>query len=113
MATGTAQNLIDYSDDQWSANIGLSHKFTDKWSGSASAGWDSGAGNPITTLGPTEGYWSVGVGGQYNPTPSTFLQAGIKYYGLGDAKAQTGGRIVGEFDDNYALGYGFKIGYKF
>lgn len=107
------QDLISYSDDQWSANIGLGHKFNDKWSGSATAGWDSGAGNPVTTLGPTNGYWSVGLGGQYSPTPNSFLQAGIKYYGLGDAKAKTGGSIVGDFQDNHALGYGFKIGYKF
>lgn len=111
--THKSQNLIDYTDDQWSANIGLGHKFNDKWSASATAGWDSGAGNPVTTLGPTNGYWSVGLGGQYSPTANTFLQTGIKYYGLGDAKAKTAGAIVGEFQDNYALGYGFKIGYKF
>ena len=107
------QNLIDYKDDQWSINLGLSHKFTEKWAGSAGVGWDSGAGNPITILGPTHGYWSVGVGGQYRPTPSTFIQAGVKYFGLGDAKAQTAGQIKGEFTNNYAIGYGVKIGYKF
>ena len=107
------QDLISYSKDQWSANLGLGHKFNDQWSGSASVGWDSGAGNPVTTLGPTEGYWSIGLGGQYNPTPSTFIQTGIKYYGLGDALGQTGGLVKASFEDNYALGYGFKIGYKF
>lgn len=107
------QNLIDYKEDQWSINLGLSHKFTDKWAASAGVGWDSGAGNPITILGPTHGYWSVGLGGQYSPTPSTFIQGGVKYFGLGDAKAQTAGQIKGSFEDNYAIGYGVKIGYKF
>lgn len=107
------QNLIDYKEDQWSINLGLSHKFTDKWAASAGVGWDSGAGNPITILGPTNGYWSVGLGGQYSPTPSTFIQGGVKYFGLGDAKAQTAGQIKGSFEDNYAIGYGVKIGYKF
>lgn len=111
--TQNPQDLISYSNDQWSANIGLGHKFNDKWSGSATAGWDSGAGNPVTTLGPTNGYWSIGLGGQYSPTPNSFLQAGIKYYGLGDAIAQTGSTRVAKFEDNHALGYGFKIGYKF
>ncbi len=106
-------NLIDYTDDQWSASLGLGHKFSNKWSGSASVGWDSGAGNPVTTLGPTEGYWSVGLGGQYSPAENYFIQAGVKYFWLGDAQAQTGGNIVGDFEDNNAIAYGMKIGYKF
>lgn len=107
------QNLIDYSDDQWSANVGVGHKFNSKWSGSASVGYDSGAGNPVTTLGPVEGYWNVGLGGQYSPAENYFIQAGVKYFWLGDATAQTGGNPVGEFEDNHALGYGMKIGYRF
>ncbi|UUS56879.1 MULTISPECIES: OmpP1/FadL family transporter [unclassified Acinetobacter] len=107
------QNLIDYSDDQWSANVGVGHKFNSKWSGSASVGYDSGAGNPITTLGPVEGNWSVGLGGQYSPAENYFIQAGVKYFWLGDATARTGTTDVGEFEDNYALGYGLKFGYRF
>ncbi|WP_180113436.1 OmpP1/FadL family transporter [Acinetobacter sp. YH12073] len=107
------QNLIDYSDDQWSANVGVGHKFNSKWSGSASVGYDSGAGNPITTLGPVEGNWNVGLGGQYSPAENYFIQAGVKYFWLGDATAQTGGNPVGEFENNHALGYGLKIGYRF
>lgn len=107
------QNLIDYSDDQWSANVGVGRKFNSKWSGTAAVGYDSGAGNPVTTLGPTEGYWSIGLGGQYSPAENYFIQAGVKYFWLGDATAQTGGNEVGDFEDNHALGYGMKIGYRF
>lgn len=112
-ARGKAQNLIDYSDDQWSATVGLGHKFNSQWSGTAAIGYDSGAGNPVTTLGPTEGYWSVGLGGQYSPAENYFIQAGVKYFWLGDATAQTGGNQVAEFEDNTAFGYGMKIGYRF
>lgn len=111
--TGKQQNLVDYSDDQWSATVGFGHKFNAKWSGTAAVGWDSGAGNPVTTLGPVEGYWSVGLGGQYSPAENYFIQAGVKYFWLGDADAQTGGSVVGSFEDNTALGYGMKIGYRF
>lgn len=107
------QDLINYSDDQYSATVGLGHKFTNKWSGTAAVGYDSGAGNPVTTLGPTEGYWSVGMGGQYSPAENYFIQAGVKYFWLGDATAQTGGTPVGDFEDNHAIGYGMKIGYRF
>ena len=112
-ARGKAQNLIDYSDDQWSANVGLSHKFNDKWAGTTSVGYDSGAGNPVTTLGPVEGYWSIGLGGQYSPADSYFIAAGLRYLWLGDAQAQTGGTVVGSFEDNTAIAYGMKIGYRF
>ncbi len=113
LVQGKAQNLIDYSDDQWSINTGVSRKFNDKWAGTASVGYDSGAGNPVTTLGPTEGFWSVGLGGQYSPAESYFIAAGVKYLWLGDAKAQTGGNVVGSFEDNSAIAYGMKIGYRF
>ena len=108
LGKGKAQNLIDYSDDQWSATVGVGRKFNNKWSGSASVGYDSGAGNPVTTLGPTEGYWNVGLGAQYSPAENYFIQAGVKYFWLGDAQAQTGGTIVGDFEDNHAMGYGLK-----
>ncbi|MTD10895.1 transporter [Acinetobacter sp. YIM 103518] len=107
------QNLIDYSKDQYSATIGTSHKFNDKWAATAAVGYDSGAGNPVTTLGPTEGYWSVGLGGQFSPAQNYFIQAGVKYFWLGDAEAQTGGNVKASFENNYALGYGMKIGYRF
>ena len=113
LKTASGNNLIDYSDDQWSANIGVGHKFSEQWSGTAAVGYDSGAGNPVTTLGPTEGYWSLGLGAQYSPAANYFIAGGVKYLWLGDAIAQTGGKPVGQFENNYALAYGMKIGYRF
>lgn len=111
-------NLVEYSDDQWSVNAGVGRKLNDKWAGNVSVGWDSGAGNPVTTLGPTEGYWNLGLGVQYSPTPATFIAGGVKYFWLGDAKAQTGAQAgtneyVAEFEDNKAIAYGLKMGYRF
>lgn len=111
-------NLVEYSDDQWSVNAGVGRKLSEQWAGNVSVGWDSGAGNPVTTLGPTEGYWNVGVGVQFSPTPATFIAGGVKYFWLGDAKAQTGAQAggneyVAKFEDNNAIAYGLKIGYKF
>ncbi|HEX5380892.1 OmpP1/FadL family transporter [Acinetobacter tibetensis] len=107
-------NLVDYSDDQWSANVGVGRKLTEQWAGNVSVGWDSGAGNPVTTLGPTEGYWNLGLGVQYSPTPATFIAGGVKYFWLGDADAQTGAHsAAGTFSDNDALAYGLKLGYRF
>lgn len=111
-------NLVEYSEDQWSVTAGVGRKLTEKWAGNVSVGWDSGAGNPVTTLGPTEGFWNVGLGAQYSPTPQTFIAGGVKYFWLGDAKAQTGAQAggdqyVAEFKDNHAIAYGLKMGYRF
>ena len=117
--TGKSEfNLVEYSDDQISATAGVGRKFNDKWTGSVSVGWDSGAGNPVTTLGPTEGYWNVGLGAQYSPAKNYFVAGGVKYFWLGDAQAQTGAQAgtenyMAEFKDNKALAYGLKIGYRF
>lgn len=111
-------SLVEYSDDQWSANVGVGRKLSEQWAGNVSVGWDSGAGNPVSTLGPTEGYWNVGLGVQYSPAPNYFIAGGVKYFMLGDAKAQTGAQAggsdyVAEFEDNDAWAYGLKIGYRF
>ncbi|MFC2994789.1 outer membrane protein transport protein [Acinetobacter sichuanensis] len=111
-------NLVEYSDDQWSVNAGVGRKLNDQWAGNVSVGWDSGAGNPVSTLGPTEGYWNVGLGVQYSPAANYFIAGGVKYFWLGDAKAQTGAQAggsdyVADFSDNNAIAYGLKIGYKF
>lgn len=107
-------NLVEYNKDQWSATAGVGRKFNEKWAGNVSVGWDSGAGNPITTLGPTEGYWNVGLGLQFSPAPNYFIAGGVKYFWLGDAQALTvTNPNVGNFEDNHALGYGLKMGYRF
>ena len=117
-AGGKGFDLVAYSDDQISATAGVGRKINDKWGANASVGWDSGAGNPVTTLGPTEGYWNVGLGVQYSPEPNYFIAGGVKYFVLGDAKAQSGGdfgtsKYVAEFKDSDAWAFGLKIGYRF
>ena len=111
-------NLVEYSDDQISATVGVGRKLSEQWAGNVSVGWDSGAGNPVSTLGPTEGYWNVGLGVQFSPAPNYFIAGGVKYFMLGDAKAQTGAQAggneyVANFEDNDAIAYGLKMGYRF
>ena len=110
---GQRENIIEYNKDQWSANLGVGRKLNEQWSGAFSVGWDSGAGNPVTALGPTEGYWNVGLNAQFSPTPSTFIGGGVKYFWLGDADGKSAGQPVGKFTDNDALAYGLKMGYRF
>ena len=111
-------DLVAYTDDQISATVGVGRKLNEKWAGNVSVGWDSGAGNPVSTLGPTEGYWNVGLGVQFSPAPNYFIAGGVKYFMLGDAAAQPASMFntpnaIADFEDNDAWAYGLKIGYKF
>lgn len=111
-------DLIAYDKDQISATFGVARKFNDKWAVSLIGGWDSGTGELASTLGPVDGYWSAGLGAQFSSTPSTFIQAGARYFWFGDAKAQSASwfgteRYDADFENNTALGYSMKIGYKF
>ncbi|MGE8540612.1 OmpP1/FadL family transporter [Acinetobacter sp. ANC 3813] len=115
---GKGFDLVSYTDDQISATVGVGRKLNEQWAGNVSVGYDTGAGNPVSTLGPTEGYWNVGLGLQFSPAPNYFIAGGVKYFMLGDAKAQSAAKFGtsaydAEFEDNDAWAYGLKIGYKF
>ena len=111
-------DLVSYTDDQISATVGVGRKLSEKWAGNVSVGYDTGAGNPVSTLGPTEGYWNVGLGLQFSPAPNYFIAGGVKYLMLGDADAQPASMFgtnnsIASFEDNDAWAYGLKIGYRF
>ncbi|WP_278932227.1 outer membrane protein transport protein [Moraxella osloensis] len=106
-------NLVDYDDDAWTAEVGLGKKLSPQLAISGAVGYDSGAGNPITSLGPVEGNWNVGLGAKYNLTPEWAVSGGVKYLMFGDAKAKIpDGSIVGDFQDNDGWVYGVRLSYQ-
>ncbi len=105
--------LIAYDKDAWSAELGIGKKLSPKLAVSGSVGWDSGAGNPVTTLGPVEGNWNVGLGAKYNVTPEWSVSAGAKYLMFGDAKAKIPtNAVVGNFENNDGFVYGLRLTYQ-
>ena len=106
-------NLVDYEDDQWQVELGLAKRLAPALAVSGSIGWDSGAGDPTTSLGPVDGYYSVGLGAKYNVTENWAVSAGGKYLWFGDAKGRLpSGKIVGDFQDNDGFILGAKISYQ-
>ena len=106
-------NLVSYDDDAWTAEVGLGKKLSPQLAISGAVGYDSGAGNPITSLGPVEGNWNVGLGAKYNLTPEWAISGGVKYLMFGDAKAKLpDGNIVGDFQDNDGWVYGLRLSYQ-
>ncbi|WP_198329077.1 OmpP1/FadL family transporter [Psychrobacter faecalis] len=106
-------NLVEYEDDQWQVELGLAKRLAPALAVSGTVGWDSGAGDPTTSLGPIDGYYSVGLGAKYNVTPEWAVSAGGKYLWFGDAKGQLPTqKLVGDFQDNDGYILGVKLSYQ-
>ena len=105
--------LVGYDKDQWQVELGLAKRLSPALALSGTVGWDSGAGDPTTSLGPIEGYYSAGLGAKYNLTENWAVSAGGKYLWFGDAKGQLPtNKIVGDFQDNDGYILGVKVSYQ-
>ena len=114
-------NLIDYQDDQWSAKLGIAHRFTEQWVMSTDASWDSGTGNPAGTLNPSDGYYAFALGVMYYPRPKSFIATGVKYFKLQKADVMNQSTLItgnqntnlNTVNNNDAIAYGLRIGHFF
>lgn len=114
-------NLIDYNTDQWSAKLGLAHQFADRWLGLTDVSWDSGAGNPASTLNPSDGFYALGLAGLYKFHKNSFIAYGLKYFKFNKAdvkkldttNAITQNGTLSAVSNNNAFAHGIKIGYFF
>lgn len=122
MSSGTpaSVNLVDYQKNQLSATLGLAHIFNEQWTGAVDLGLDSGIGNPASTLSPSDGHYSFGIGGFYNVQSNLFIAGGVKYFRLNKAKVgqdqESSGSLFGvvsSVNNNRVIAYGLKMGYRF
>lgn len=105
--------LLSYEKDQWKVDVGLAKRFNEKLAGSVVVGYDSGAGDPVSSLGTIEGYYSLGGGVKYNVTPEWAVSVGGKYLKFGDATGQLpNGSIVSKAEDNDGYIAGVKLSYQ-
>ncbi|WP_201590432.1 OmpP1/FadL family transporter [Psychrobacter fozii] len=106
-------DLVSYDKDQWVVELGLAKRLSPVLAVSGNVGWDSGAGNPVTSLGPIEGYYSAGLGAKYNVTENWAISAGGKYLWFGDAEGQIPSKtIVSDFESNDGFVLGVKVSYQ-
>ncbi len=106
-------SLVSYDKDQWLVELGLAKRLTPALAVTGNIGWDSGAGNPVTSLGPIEGYYSAGLGAKYNVTENWAVSAGGKYLWFGDAEGQIPSKtIVSDFESNDGFVLGVKVSYQ-
>jgi long-chain fatty acid transport protein len=108
-ATGGA-SLTDI-DTARDFSIGVGRAFTDKFSASVAFNYsDEGTDDLVSPLAPTNGTVGITLAGSYQVTDQVKLSGGLNYTRVGDAIAAPGGNPVTAFDDNDAIGIGFRIG---
>ncbi len=101
------QDLVNLGDSE-RYTLGVGRRFSDKFSGSATMIFEpEGVDNTVSPLGPTNGMFGISLAGQYT-TDNMKISGGINYSWLGNAFAEVGGQSVASFQDNTALGVGFK-----
>lgn len=108
-----AGNLVSPTHDTVSYSVGLGRKFTDAFSGALTIGYEGADGSKVSNLSPTDGYWSVGLGGTYTQG-NMKISGGVRYVDLGDATTNPAGAFPGgEFSGNSAVGLGLKVSFSF
>ena len=107
------KSLVSYDSDTISYTLGLGRKFNDQWSGAVTLGYEAPTGGFASNLGPTDGYWSIGIGGSYTKD-NMKISGGIRYVSIGDADTTLGGNVAAaNFTGNSAIGAGIKVGFSF
>lgn len=113
-AGATGGGSLTDIDDGVSYNIGVGRRITDDLSASISVGYEAASEDDLVSpLSPSNGNYSIALGGQYQVNENVTISGGIRYVMLGDAMPETADTARADFTDNSALGIGFKVGYTF
>lgn len=104
----TGRDLVDYSEDWWTYNLGAAYQFTDDLAASFSVTWEPSVGGELTTLGPSDGRTTANVGVSYDYGKANFA-GGVSIGTLGD----TTNVLATDFNDGSVWAAGLRIGYSF
>ena len=107
-----AGNLLAYTADVYTYNIGIGRRLSDQFSASVSIGHEASTGEVVSNLGPTDGYTSVQIGGAYDMGNGVEVSGGVRYVNIGDATTAIGS-FSPKFTDNSAVAVGLKLAYSF
>ncbi|MEE9426581.1 MAG: hypothetical protein V3V25_00415 [Paracoccaceae bacterium] len=110
-ATG-GSSLLSYSNDVTTYTLGVGRKFSDTFSGSVSVAYEESQGGFATNLAPTDGFFSVQLGGKYT-MGNMNISGGVRYVFVGDAITGVTPTTTSSFTDNTAVGVGIKVGFSF
>ena len=99
-------------DDGTSYNVGVGRRFSDEFSASVSVGYEAAGDELVSPLSPTNGNYSLALGGQYT-MGDIVLSGGARYTWVGDAMPETADTARADFADNNVLAVGLSVGFRF
>ncbi|WP_037307159.1 OmpP1/FadL family transporter [Ruegeria halocynthiae] len=103
--------LVDYDNATFTYSLGVGYQFTEEFSGAVTLGYETNEGEPVSNLGPTDGFWSIGLGGTYSLEKAK-VSLGVRYTDIGDATADGAFGQTADFSGNSAWSVGFQITYS-
>lgn len=108
-------SLQSYDQDTVAYSLGVGRRFSDVFSGAVSFGYEAAQGGFSGDLAPTDGNFSVGLGGTYTMGDSK-ITGGIRYIMLGDAMTEN--PVVDDadgssFTGNSAIAFGLSVTQSF
>ena len=105
---GVGAPLVDYEKDWTTYSLGVGRRLNDRWSVALQGAWEPASDTTLTTLGPIDGRWSVGLSATYTMARAK-ITGGVTYVDLGDAQ----NFAATEFEDGSAIGAGVRVGFYF
>ncbi len=105
----TGNEITGFDNDTFTYRVGVGRQFNEEVSGFAQMSYEKSNGGVASRLSPTDGRFSIGVGGQWTDGEGMKARAGIEYAKLGDATDGSGTR----FEGNSAIGVGMSFSYSF
>lgn len=112
LRSASGASLVSFSNDGLTFGFGIGHRIDSRWSVVLEGGYDRPNGGTVSTLGPTDGFWSVGAGISRTLGDST-IAFGLRHVEVGDARAAVGGTVVAAFRRNHAVVAGLKLTQRF
>lgn len=107
--------IVSYDANRTTWTLGVGRKFNETWSGALTLGYEASndADGLSSNLGPTDGFWSVGLSGSYTHE-NVKISAGLRYFDIGDTQTRVGALAPAtNFEGNSGVGAGVRIAYSF
>ena len=102
-------DYVAYSHNEYTVTVGLGRKMSENLTLVIPIGYERSKEETVSTLGPKDGYWSLGLGGTYTMDKTT-IGLGFRYFKFNDA-VTTKGELP--FGDNFAVATGMSMTHNF
>lgn len=106
------EDLVAHTKDSFQYHLGVGRQLTDKLTGAAIVGYDTGSGTPVSPLGPPNKSYSLHLLGKYQVNDNVDIGFGAQYNWYKDQVTTASVGDVGRFENMNVWGAGVRVGVK-